>query len=162
MFRLPVFIFRKENNMAKDSIKISEKHGVNPTIPICFYCGEDKNEVALLDKLKGDVKAPMRMLLDYVPCDKCKEKWAEMNAIILVGVQDTPVQEGQPPIDNQEGKDLYPTGSYVGVTEQFIRENIDEDMQDEIIDSGLCVADNEIVEVLLEKHKCPEEEGDTE
>ena len=53
------------------SIRISEKHGVNPTIPICFYCGEDKNEVALLGKLHGDKEAPMRMWIngDYEPDD---------------------------------------------------------------------------------------------
>lgn len=28
--------------------KLSPKYGVNPTIPVCFWCGEDKNEVIIL------------------------------------------------------------------------------------------------------------------
>ena len=34
-----------------DSIKISPKHGVNPTIPRCFFCGKEKNMVALLGRI---------------------------------------------------------------------------------------------------------------
>lgn len=65
------------------SIRISEKHGANPTIPICFFCGEDKNEVALLGKLSGDKEAPMRMWIngDYEPCDECKKKNGARNYI---------------------------------------------------------------------------------
>lgn len=35
------------------SIKLSSKHGVNPTIPVCFFCGEEKNEIALLGRIGG-------------------------------------------------------------------------------------------------------------
>lgn len=63
-------------------IKLSEKYGVNPTIPVCFWCGESKNEIALLGRLgdarKGeDIEAPKNMVLDYEPCDKCKEKFTK-------------------------------------------------------------------------------------
>lgn len=30
------------------SIKVSPKYGVNPTIPVCFFCGKPKNEIALM------------------------------------------------------------------------------------------------------------------
>ena len=36
------------------SIRLSKEHGVNPTIPICFWCEKDKNEIAMLGKLKGE------------------------------------------------------------------------------------------------------------
>ena len=52
-------------------IRISEKHGVNPSITICPICGKETG-IALLGKLKGDEKAPMRMLSD--PCDDCVSK----------------------------------------------------------------------------------------
>lgn len=29
-------------------IKLSPKYGVNPTIPVCFWCGKEKNEIALM------------------------------------------------------------------------------------------------------------------
>lgn len=63
--------------MPSKSIKISPKYGVNPTIPVCFFCGEEKQEIALLGKLKGDVEAPHRMCLDYEPCEKCKQIFAQ-------------------------------------------------------------------------------------
>ena len=33
------------------SIKLSPKHGLNPTIATCFYCGKDKNELILAGKI---------------------------------------------------------------------------------------------------------------
>ena len=36
------------------SIRLSDKHGVNPAIPKCFICGESKNEILLFGKLKGN------------------------------------------------------------------------------------------------------------
>ena len=92
------------------SIKVSEKYGVNPTIPVCFFCGEEKNEVALLGKITckhthEEVEAPMRMVLDYEPCDKCKEQWSKGVAIIEVTKNDL----GRPCI----AKDVQPTGRIV-------------------------------------------------
>ena len=37
------------------SIRLSPAHGVNPTIPICFWCGNEKNEIALMGKLPSAV-----------------------------------------------------------------------------------------------------------
>ena len=39
-------------------MKLSPKHGLNPLIPGCFWCGESKNEIALLGRLPGDAEAP--------------------------------------------------------------------------------------------------------
>lgn len=66
------------------SIKISPKHGLNPTIPICFWCGEQKNEIALLGQVGGrkDIEVPMSTVLDYEPCEHCKEQWEQGFAII--------------------------------------------------------------------------------
>lgn len=72
------------------SIRLSDKHGVNPTITICFYCGEEKNEIALLGKLKGDQKAPMRACIDLNPCPECIEHMKQ--GVILI--------EAEPDHDN--------------------------------------------------------------
>ena len=92
------------------SIKLSEKYGVNPTIPVCFFCGEEKNEVALLGKItdkqtKEEIEAPMRMVIDYEPCDKCKEQWSKGVAIIEV----THTDLGRPEI----APNAQPTGRIV-------------------------------------------------
>ena len=76
-------------------IRLSPKYGLNPTIPVCFFCGKQKNEIALLGRISNrkrvrtawggsseqvfdsDVEAPRNMILDYEPCDECKEKFKE-------------------------------------------------------------------------------------
>lgn len=67
----------------KDEILLSEKHGVNPSITTCFYCGEATG-IALMGKLKGDVEAPKECCCSLEPCDKCKEKWK--NHLLVVEV----------------------------------------------------------------------------
>ena len=61
-------------------IRVSEKHGVNPSITICPICGKETG-IALLGKLKGDKEAPMRMLSD--PCDDCISKLGNDKIYIL-------------------------------------------------------------------------------
>lgn len=61
-------------------IRISEKHGVNPSITICPICDKETG-IALLGKLKGDKEAPMRMLSD--PCDDCVSKLGDDKIYIL-------------------------------------------------------------------------------
>lgn len=61
-------------------IRVSEKHGVNPSITICPICGKETG-IALLGKLKGDKEAPMRMLSDL--CDDCVSKLGNDKIYIL-------------------------------------------------------------------------------
>lgn len=116
------------------SIPISPKHGLNPTIPICFFCRETKNEIALLGKInKEDSEAPRNVLLDYEPCDKCQ---ADMDqGITLIEVTESPKTENQPPIQ----KGLYPSGRWHVVSENFIKENFQP---------------KSLVDNVLEKRKC--------
>lgn len=58
------------------SIELSPKYGVNPTISVYFWCGKEKNELALMGRVRkcdphtgravkgSDVEMPMRMVLD--------------------------------------------------------------------------------------------------
>lgn len=97
-----------------DGIKISKKHGVNPTMAICAWCGEHKGEIALLGELPGDVKAPREAIVDYEPCDKCKEQWTK--GVVYIEVSEEPQMPNQPEIT--EG--LYPTGTLVVVAEDAL------------------------------------------
>lgn len=76
---------------------------VSPSMDICFFCGEPKG-IALFGKMKGDAEAPRNVLLNYVPCDKCKEAMDKGTTIIEVVLQ----SNGNRPI--QEG--AYPTGRW--------------------------------------------------
>ena len=94
------------------SIRLSEKHGVNPSMEICFFCNEAKG-IVLFGKLKKDVEAPREVLIDYEPCDKCKEKFKE--GVIVVAVTTEQQYKNQPSITTRNNEELYPTGAYVVV-----------------------------------------------
>ena len=101
--------------MAKN-ITLSPKHGLNPTIPVCAWCGEPKNEIALMGRIKTDKKgedpqAPMHCILDYEPCDHCKEQWA-MGVAVLEATVERPTPY-RPPIQKQGEADIYPTMRFV-------------------------------------------------
>ena len=99
-----------------DYINLSEKYGVNPTIPVCFWCGEKKNEVVLLGKVTNfngeEIMMPTTACIDYEPCDKCKENM-DMGFMVFEATQepnDVTSKEIQPGI--------YPTGNWVVVRKE--------------------------------------------
>ena len=94
----------------RKGIKVSPKYGLNPTIPVCFWCGKQKNEIALMGRMKGDIEAPKNMVLDYVPCEECQSHMAM--GVAVLEASDRPNTEGQPPMQ----KGVYPTSRFVVVT----------------------------------------------
>lgn len=83
--------------MGKD-IRLSKKHGLNPTIPLCPYCGKPKNQIAMLgeegDKLakalgRADGEMPMHCHLpgDVDPCEECLE--TKKDYVFLFSAEDT-------------------------------------------------------------------------
>ena len=101
-----------------DSIKLSPKHGLNPCIPVCFFCGEEKNEIALMGRIGGkeDLEAPMKAVLDYTPCEKCQEKFAQ--GVLLIEVTSRPTYISKPIAEG-----AYPTGRYVVVKPEALNGN---------------------------------------
>ena len=96
------------------SIKLSPKHGVNPTIPICFWCGKEKNEIALLGRIGGkeDREAPKNAIIDFEPCEECKNKLAMGVPLIEVTVYpnrfcNVKISPGS-----------YPTGRWLVITQE--------------------------------------------
>ena len=88
------------------NIKVSPKHGVNPSLCTCFWCQENSTGIALMGRLKGDAKAPEKILdTSYTPCDKCQKMFDE--GVTLIEASPEPIFPGQPPI----AKGCYPTGS---------------------------------------------------
>src|SRR5438309_1259611 len=55
-------------------IRLSQKHGVNPSVLVCPLCFRDTG-VGLLGRLKDDAEAP-RTMRDAEPCQECKEHLA--------------------------------------------------------------------------------------
>lgn len=113
------------------SITLHPEHGVNPSLMLCFWCGEASG-VALLGRNKGK-QAPRQAVFDYEPCQKCKDLWA--TGIALIEVQRTPVADNQRAM--QEG--VYPTGSYLVVTREWVEHSINPpSLRDAVLRAGRC------------------------
>ena len=94
------------------SIRLSPKHGVNPTMGVCPICNEPSGTIMLLGLIKGkersDPGAP-RYVRDDQPCDKCVEYMEQ--GVIFISVRD-----GQP-----ESQNPYRTGKFCVVTDEGVR-----------------------------------------
>lgn len=138
----------------KESIKISSKHGLNPSIPICFWCGKDKNEILLLGKIdRKDSEAPNRVFVDYEPCEECKKVIG--NNIHVIGVESYPVIDC-PPISSSEQGIFYPTGRWAVFNREYftrLKDGIENEEQIELIESILkkgvaLFPDNELAQAI--------------
>lgn len=95
-----------------DGIKLSKKYGLNPTIPICFWCGKERGEIALMGHIGDgrkheDFEAPKQMVIDLEPCDECKKNMAL--GVTVIEATNTP--NNACGIEMQKG--AYPTGRFV-------------------------------------------------
>lgn len=75
------------------NIKLSYKHGVNPSINHCFICNKDIN-IALFGYIKGDKEAPKHCCTGDL-CDDCKEKLKTHVAIIEMKSKTNPERTGR-------------------------------------------------------------------
>ena len=100
------------------SIRLHPKHGVNPSLYQCFYCGGDiglilagvEAQKMFGDRCSDDGEAPRKAgALDKEPCDTCKGHMAQ--GIIIISVKD-----GEPDRENP-----YRTGGWWVVREEAIR-----------------------------------------
>ena len=142
-----------------DEVKLSPKHGVNPTIPICFWCGKEKNEVALLGQInKEDSEAPRRVIMDYEPCEQCKELFSM--GIHIIGVSTEPIVETMFPIVNDDNIKLYPTGSMFVSTEEwvtsFLTANNQQSMLENVLSSRVLMLPDTIVTEIIDDSKADE------
>ena len=94
-------------------IRLSEQHGVNPSVEKCFYCMKDIG-VVLFGKMKGDKKAPEHVVTSTEPCDECKELMER--GIILISVDEEKTED----FDNP-----WRSGGWCVVKEDFLRRVIE-------------------------------------
>lgn len=93
-------------------MRLSPKHGVNPSIAVCFYCGEDTGEIILAGLMRGghDPEAPRQAVWNRVPCDKCKALMAQ--GVMLIEADDAKTTDPQNP---------YRTGHMTVIKEEAVR-----------------------------------------
>lgn len=101
-------------------IKLSPKHGVNPTIPICFWCGKERGEIALMGRIGDgrkheDFEAPKHMVIDFEPCEECKNNMA----LGFTAMEATNIPNSVSKVEMQKG--VYPTGRFVVIKPEAAR-----------------------------------------
>ena len=94
------------------SITLHPEHGLNPTIPRCFFCGAEKNEVALLGRACKE-QAPRSMVLDMRPCEQCAE-WMRRGCILIS------IRDGEP-----QSRDPYRTGRFAVMIDDAVQRIFD-------------------------------------
>jgi len=55
-------------------IRLHKEHCLNPSVNMCFWCGESKEIILFGASIKGE--APREVMTNYDPCNKCAEKMA--------------------------------------------------------------------------------------
>lgn len=131
-------------------IRLSKKHGVNPSVDHCFICGKEYG-IVLFGKLKGDVEAPMSTCTGGI-CDEC-EKVRAAGAIFLIEM------------DEKKTVDMkYPqkTGRIVGLRREVVERIVQpKDLCEQILERGLAFLPIEAYE-MLGLHEFGEKELDDE
>ena len=76
-------------------IRVSRKHGLNPSLDLCFWCGEARGLV-LWGQLGGvqDKEALKSVVTDKTPCPQCQE-WMSQGVMFL-SVKDGEVASDNP------------------------------------------------------------------
>ena len=117
------------------SIRLSEQHGVNPSLQQCYVCMKDVG-VILFGRLKGDQEAPRKVCIDKEPCDECK-KWMEQGVILI----STRVGE--------EGDNPYRTGGWVVLKEDAVRRMpVDEALIEHMLKMRIAFIEDQVWDML--------------
>ena len=82
-------------------------------VDICFWCGESKEE---LPRDAVDLEAEM----SYIPCTKCEAQFDQ--GVLIIQSHSSRVFDNQIPV--RKNPDLYPTGIWVVVAEEIMKELI--------------------------------------
>lgn len=111
-----------EKRKRHNSIPVTKESGLNPTMGICYFCGEPDGSIALLGaNFKGE--APKYMVLGIEPCPKCAEE--HKGKIFIVGVTSTYDKDfrglnlGK---DKNTGKYIVASGKSLIVNKEFFQE----------------------------------------
>lgn len=89
--------------MNKDSIILSPKHGVNPSITKCFVCGKEYG-IAMFGRLKEDVEAPREIVNGL--CPDC-QKVIDNGGVFIIEVE-------------KQEENLYRTGRLIAIKKEAV------------------------------------------
>ena len=111
--------------MREKGIILSEKHGVNPSLMLCPYCGKETG-IALFGKLKGDKEAPRNVIGNEL-CDEYKEE-VKNGFVLMIEARQT-----------NKGVELLERRAKI--KKEFISKDVD-------TSKGIVLADSEIFDII--------------
>lgn len=123
------------------SIRLHPKYGVNPSLDVCFWCGE-AHGVALLGYNKGQ-EAPRHVVSSYEPCAACKEKMA--TGITLIEAETQNPTRPRPEI----APSVVPSGRWVVVTEDAVRHVFSGDIVDKVLAARKAFVEKGLLDKLI-------------
>jgi len=117
-------------------IRLHPKFGLNPTMPVCFFCGRDTGEVALLGAAYHG-EAPTKMVLDKRPCAACEKEWEASIALIEA---------------RRINGEIDPTGRVVVVTREAATRILRQPLLDDVLSVGKALLEPAAFEELFGAH----------
>lgn len=111
-----------------DGIELSPKHGLNPMLTTCFWCGEPMG-VAIVGRIRGrdgdnDAEAPRSCCVDLEPCPKCRSNFEK--GVLLIEVTEDGSRFGNDDRFSFGAKDgpqhLWPSGRYAVLRPEAVRD----------------------------------------
>ena len=123
-------------------MRLHPKHGLSPTLGVCFWCGDSTGEIALLGAAyKGE--APMKMVIDLEPCATCKAEADKGCA--LYEVTSKPGNDMLKVFEQE----AWFTGRWVVVKDEAVTRIFDKDMADAVLKARKAVIDQEAFAMLF-------------
>jgi hypothetical protein len=122
----------------KDEITLSPKHGVNPSMEVCFVCSEDTGTILLPGKLdKADSEAPRKAMTGNV-CDRCANVMQE--GVFLIEID---------PDKTTDPRQPWRTGRLVAVRDAAIIDGFDKTASDLMIKQRVAYIDIETFSIIV-------------
>ena len=136
----------------------------NKCMPICFWCTKETGKYVTLKQI-DDNPVPKKAILNYEPCDNCKELFSK--GIHIIGVSEKQIVEDMMPIAKDNDVSLYPTGSFFVANqewvEQMLKANNREDILEYTLEKKVLMIPEEIISKIIEESKdVPEVEFNTD
>lgn len=121
-------------------ITLSPKHGVNPSLGLCFYCQKAK-EVMLMGHLPADAEAPRQAVFNMEPCDECAGLMKR--GVILISID--------PALSEDDQTNPYRTGGWCVVRADTVerwRSHINGDVVNHMLEKRFAFMEDQVWDII--------------
>lgn len=122
-------------------VRLSHKHGLNPSMSLCFYCGETKEIVLFGAAFPKGEEAPRQAVYDKEPCQKCQEYLQD-------GIMFIQVKDGEQAKGGASQENPYRTGPLCVIKEDAVRAFMNGPLLQDVLKRRVCFIEVAIWEEL--------------